>query len=196
MPNKELTAKEMMTRDAAGEDLLRQSAERLLAERPYIRDFFAAFGLPTMERRQTAGDVFDGLDAERLEDLGVTREQLAERFSAFIEKMESFRREGIASVREVSIIGGRDKDGRPEDVRLDLRTGEVIAVVGPTGAGKSLLLSDIECLAQGDTPKAVSSKTSTRWSSGFSRPPSASPGSPSGWKPRSRRFRAVSRGRS
>jgi ABC-type lipoprotein export system ATPase subunit len=152
MPNKELTAKEMMTRDAAGEDLLRQPAERLLGERPYVRDFFAAFGLPAMERRQTAADVFDGLDAERLEDLGLTREQLSERFCAFIEKMENFRREGMASVREVSIIGGRDKDGRPEDVRLDLRTGEVIAVVGPTGAGKSLLLSDIECLAQGDTP--------------------------------------------
>lgn len=35
---------------------------------------------------------------------------------------------------------------------LTLVPGEVVSVVGPTGSGKSQLLSDIECLAQGDTP--------------------------------------------
>jgi ABC-type lipoprotein export system ATPase subunit len=35
---------------------------------------------------------------------------------------------------------------------ITLLPGEVVSVVGPTGSGKSQLLSDIECLAQGDTP--------------------------------------------
>ncbi|HMK60650.1 MAG TPA: ATP-binding cassette domain-containing protein [Dissulfurispiraceae bacterium] len=33
-----------------------------------------------------------------------------------------------------------------------MRPGDVVSVVGTTGSGKSRLLADIECLAQGDTP--------------------------------------------
>ncbi|OHB25033.1 MAG: ABC transporter, partial [Desulfuromonadaceae bacterium GWC2_58_13] len=53
---------------------------------------------------------------------------------------------------KVTVLGGRDKNGREEEARLDLRPGDVVCVVGPTGSGKSRLLADIECLAQGDTP--------------------------------------------
>ena len=37
-------------------------------------------------------------------------------------------------------------------IELTITTGEVVSIVGPTGAGKSRLLEDIECLAQRDTP--------------------------------------------
>lgn len=52
----------------------------------------------------------------------------------------------------ISILGGHDKDGQPEDLNLTLRRGDILCVVGPTGAGKSRFLEDISCLAQGDTP--------------------------------------------
>ncbi|GHV80369.1 ABC transporter [Spirochaetia bacterium] len=55
-------------------------------------------------------------------------------------------------MRSITIIGGRDKDGLPEDFTLTLQTGDILCVVGPTGAGKSRFLEDIGCLAQGDTP--------------------------------------------
>lgn len=55
-------------------------------------------------------------------------------------------------LRTLTILGGRDKAGRPEAVEVTLRRGDVVSIVGPTGAGKSRLLGDIECLAQGDTP--------------------------------------------
>jgi len=59
----------------------------------------------------------------------------------------------IAPVAEIEIRGGRDKSGVDEPVRsLILRAGEAIAVVGPTGSGKTRLLNDLETLAQGDTP--------------------------------------------
>lgn len=92
------------------------------------------------------------LEPDRLEALGLDEAQLVTQFLSFVEQMESLRLRQAAPVRCVTLLGGRDKDGRPEDVSLDLHAGEVIAVVGPTGAGKSMLLSDIECLAQGDTP--------------------------------------------
>jgi len=56
------------------------------------------------------------------------------------------------TVRSLSILGGRDKAGQAETLDLELQAGDVLCVVGPTGSGKSRLLADIECLAQGDTP--------------------------------------------
>jgi ABC-type lipoprotein export system ATPase subunit len=56
------------------------------------------------------------------------------------------------AIESLEIIGGRDKDGVPEDFRWRFVPGEVVCLVGPTGAGKSRLLADVECLAQGDTP--------------------------------------------
>ena len=51
------------------------------------------------------------------------------------------------------VEGGTGKDRAPEPVPGFLvEAGEVLAVVGPTGSGKTRLLADIERLAQGDSP--------------------------------------------
>ncbi|MDR2503895.1 MAG: ATP-binding cassette domain-containing protein [Deltaproteobacteria bacterium] len=56
-------------------------------------------------------------------------------------------------LNKLEITGGRDRAGHPEAVaRLCLRPGDSLAVIGPTGSGKSELLADIEQLAEGDTP--------------------------------------------
>jgi ABC-type lipoprotein export system ATPase subunit len=57
------------------------------------------------------------------------------------------------TVHKIAIRGGLTKTGKREPVReLDIRCGDVVALVGPTGSGKSLLLSDIEQMAEADTP--------------------------------------------
>lgn len=55
-------------------------------------------------------------------------------------------------VNSITIIGGNDKSGNKEDIELTINAGEVICIVGLTGSGKSRLLEDIECIANGDTP--------------------------------------------
>jgi len=58
-----------------------------------------------------------------------------------------------SSLDQIEIIAGNDKSGKPESVeRIVLRRGDLLAIVGPTGSGKSRLLADIEWLATGDTP--------------------------------------------
>jgi ABC-type lipoprotein export system ATPase subunit len=55
-------------------------------------------------------------------------------------------------LKKITITGGLDKDGHPERVqRLDIGAGEVVGVVGPTGSGKTQLISDIEQYADGET---------------------------------------------
>ncbi|HHX87225.1 MAG TPA: ATP-binding cassette domain-containing protein, partial [Firmicutes bacterium] len=55
-------------------------------------------------------------------------------------------------LEKITITGGLDKDGIPEKIqRLDIEAGEVLAVVGPTGSGKSQLISDVEQYAEEET---------------------------------------------
>jgi ABC-type lipoprotein export system ATPase subunit len=56
---------------------------------------------------------------------------------------------------ELWIQGGTDKTGAPEPVpEVRLGPGEVLALVGATGSGKTRLLADIERLTTGDSPTA------------------------------------------
>lgn len=55
-------------------------------------------------------------------------------------------------IESITIKGGIDKKGMPELLHeITVRRGEIIGIVGPTGSGKSQLISDIEQIAQEDT---------------------------------------------
>jgi len=58
----------------------------------------------------------------------------------------------MKKIQSITIIGGKDKSGKAENVRLELRKGSITAIVGATGSGKSCLLADVEWMAQNDTP--------------------------------------------
>ena len=53
----------------------------------------------------------------------------------------------------ISILAGHGKSGAREAVdRIDLRMGDVVSIVGPTGSGKTTLINDIELFADANTP--------------------------------------------
>ena len=55
-------------------------------------------------------------------------------------------------IKKIIILPGINKFGKKENFeKIEIKKREVMAVVGPTGAGKSQFLYDIEKLAQGDT---------------------------------------------
>ncbi len=58
----------------------------------------------------------------------------------------------VPAVVSLTVVPGKGKAGERERETLHVEAGEVVCVVGPTGSGKSRLLGDIECLAQGDSP--------------------------------------------
>ncbi|MCE5271245.1 ATP-binding cassette domain-containing protein [bacterium] len=56
-------------------------------------------------------------------------------------------------VESLTILGGVGRDGQPEPVeRVEMRMGDMVSIVGPTGSGKSTLIDDIELLAEANTP--------------------------------------------
>src|ERR1035437_6785212 len=56
-------------------------------------------------------------------------------------------------INKITIIGGIGKNGQPERVeRFDLKMGDIISIVGPTGCGKTTLINDIELFANKNTP--------------------------------------------
>ncbi|RZN39237.1 MAG: ATP-binding cassette domain-containing protein [Methanosarcinales archaeon] len=59
----------------------------------------------------------------------------------------------MTNISDITILGGIDKDCNPESIdEIHIRSGEIVGIVGPTGSGKSTLISDIEQLARRDTP--------------------------------------------
>jgi len=55
-------------------------------------------------------------------------------------------------IEKITILPGINKFGEKEKFeKIEIKKGEIVAIVGPTGAGKSQLLYDIEKLARGDS---------------------------------------------
>ena len=124
--------------------------DELLDRHPCVADFIASLGLVPV-RQETLGAWLAQLADEAIFDAGMERPQIVDHIGRLIDEIAAMRA-GDPGAATLTIEGGRDKRGRPEGVRLTLARGEVVCVVGPTGSGKSRLLADIECLAQGDTP--------------------------------------------
>jgi ABC-type lipoprotein export system ATPase subunit len=124
----------------------------LVARCPAVADFFRQIGMNDFASHASLVAVLDAYPDGHFESYGLDREAIHEMLDAFIRRMDALKDESTTKVRSIAILGGHDKSGRPENLRLDLLPGEIVCVVGPTGSGKSRLLADIECLAQGDTP--------------------------------------------
>lgn len=92
-------------------------------------------------------------EEHELEEWAIDLSKLEEELIVFISQMLEFLGETENSVDSLTILPGQDKSGNPETFEmLTIRKSEIIAIVGPTGSGKSRLLADIEWTAQHDTP--------------------------------------------
>lgn len=117
---------------------------------PRCGEFFLINHLPARSGHTTLRTWWEAQSWDLRSESGWDYERLQEGLSAFLASTEKVAQP--AALKTLEIFRGRDKSGRPETHDLCFKPGDVICLVGPTGAGKSRFLADIECLAQGDTP--------------------------------------------
>lgn len=127
----------------------------LLERFPFAADFFAQNGISTEGREGlTFEEYLEQMGRDGEEEQALDREGLKEGLNAYIRQMLKFL--GIEEeepVRSLTILAGHDKSGDREGFEeLVIFPSQIVSIVGPTGAGKSRLLADIEWAAQGDTP--------------------------------------------
>ncbi|XMB85545.1 ATP-binding cassette domain-containing protein [Mycoplasmatota bacterium WC44] len=126
----------------------------LFEKYPYSKDFFIDNFVPFEGYEdKTINELFETLDSDLIEDQAIDTEAFINQLDEYINMMLSFMEETISVDNKITILPGYHKDGSKEGYdKLEISSGEIICIVGPTGSGKSRLLADIEWAANQDTP--------------------------------------------
>jgi ABC-type lipoprotein export system ATPase subunit len=120
---------------------------------PWIEDYFSSFAIDSAqfgnEKMEELGSI---LGEDYFIKKGSSSLAFIDGLFLFIEQAKTLQQGSESIVGSLTVLSGYNKNGEKEAFSVDLKKGEVTAIVGPTGSGKSRLLADIESLAQGDTP--------------------------------------------
>ncbi len=132
----------------------RKTINELLTAYPFLSSFLEDNNINYKGNEdKTLREIINLLDKNEQEELAINIQQLEENLESFIEQMSEFLSDDDEEVTSITIFPGTDKSGAPEKYEsLELKKGEIVCIVGPTGSGKSRLLGDIEWVAQNDTP--------------------------------------------
>ncbi|MDR7666040.1 ABC transporter ATP-binding protein [Methanosarcina sp. Z-7115] len=120
---------------------------------PWIEDYFSSFAIDPLQfgnkKLEELGSI---LGEDYFIEQGSSSLTFIDGFFLFMEQARALQQGSGFTVESLSVLPGHNKNGEKEAFSVDLKKGEVTAIVGPTGSGKSRLLADIESLAQEDTP--------------------------------------------
>ncbi|MGI6434384.1 MAG: ATP-binding cassette domain-containing protein [Syntrophomonadaceae bacterium] len=124
---------------------------QIIKQYPPLKGFLENMGLPLENIDLLIEDYLRLLDDLLLEEVGLKREELFEIIESYLHFLQEIN-EQKDRIESLTIQGGEDKSGNNEDIAFNVKVGEIVCIVGPTGSGKSRLLEDIEWMTQGDTP--------------------------------------------
>jgi len=134
-------------------DMLRMTIDELMEIMPWMEDYFSSFSIdPSRFADRKLEELDSILGEEHFIEKGSSYPDFIDGFFLFIEQVRALQQESRFMVESLTVLPGKDKNGKKESFSVELKKGEVTAIVGPTGSGKSRLLADIESLAQEDTP--------------------------------------------
>lgn len=124
---------------------------QILDQHPVCRDFFLNLRLIDINWDLPLMQALDHVDAEAISEFGLDKDMILRDFCDFLKTFGKKAEDSLA-IKSITVLGGHGKTGAGEIAEFTVSIGEIVSIVGPTGSGKSRLLADIECLADGDTP--------------------------------------------
>lgn len=132
-----------------------KTIKQLIEQYPFLDNFFKENEYNIDEfMDKTFEDYLNSLSEDYFDDKATTKQNLLNELESYISTMKEFL--GISEaddIKSLTLISGYNKSGEKENFdELEIKKSQIIAIVGPTGAGKSRLLQDIEWMAQKDTP--------------------------------------------
>lgn len=136
-------------------DYTMKTIKQLIEQYPFLDNFFKENEYNIDEfMDKTFEDYLNSLSEDYFDDKATTKQNLLNELESYISTMKEFL--GISEaddIQSLTLISGYNKSGEKENFdELEIKKSQIIAIVGPTGAGKSRLLQDIEWMAQKDTP--------------------------------------------
>jgi len=139
-----------MNKDA----LLLLTIEKTIEKYPFMEAYFKDHDLIAKDHSLSFQDNIKGMTEEELEDFAIDVELTLSSYLEYFKQMCDFL--GIKEeekIKSLTILPGHNKSLVKESYDLlRIGQGEIVAIVGPTGSGKSRLLADIEWTADKDTP--------------------------------------------
>lgn len=132
-----------------------KTIKQLIEQYPFLDNFFKENEYNIDEfMDKTFEDYLNSLSEDYFDDKATTKQNLLNELESYISTMKEFLGMSEADdIKSLTLISGYNKSGEKENFdELEIKKSQIIAIVGPTGAGKSRLLQDIEWMAQKDTP--------------------------------------------
>lgn len=123
-------------------------------EYPFILSFFENNKLNVEGYEEsTLEEYLKHFTQEDAQEWAIDVEKIKVDLKVYINQMIEFLGLEKDTIDSITIISGKDKHGNKENFeKLTINKSEIVAIVGPTGSGKSRLLADIEWAANKDTP--------------------------------------------
>ncbi len=129
-----------------------EKLKTVLEKYPFAEDFLKD-NLFDIDLNKSISEILNSYDEEILEEKAIDKSKFTDNVIIFIEQMIEMLGIEENTIDELTITAGINKRGEKESFEsFTIHKGEIIAIVGPTGSGKSRLLADIEWGAQEDTP--------------------------------------------
>ncbi len=133
---------------------LELTIEETISKYPFMANYFSDHESTYKKHTISVVDNIANYSEEELEDFAIDVELTISLYYEYFKQTCEFL--GIKEeekVKSLSILPGHNKSLESEEYdELTISQGEIIAIVGPTGSGKSRLLADIEWIADNDTP--------------------------------------------